>query len=50
MDVGVMQLVTEGFSNKLIAKQLGISMQRMDAANMADLVRKVLIIQSDADN
>ncbi|RPI32002.1 MAG: hypothetical protein EHM67_17080 [Hyphomicrobiaceae bacterium] len=52
----VMQLVAEGLSNKQIALQLGISprtvenyrawvMERMDASNVAELVRKVLIIE-----
>jgi two-component system response regulator FixJ len=51
----VMKLVAEGLSNKQIALDLGISprtvenyrawvMQRMDAGNVAELVRKVLII------
>ena len=51
----VMQLVAEGLSNKQIALQLGISprtvenyrawaMERMGASNLADLVRKVLIL------
>ena len=51
-----MQLVAEGLSNKQIALQLGISlrtvenyrawvMERMDASNVAELVRKVLIIE-----
>jgi two-component system response regulator FixJ len=52
----VMHLVAEGLSNKQIAAQLGISprtvenyrawvMERMGAANVADLVRKVLLIR-----
>jgi two-component system response regulator FixJ len=52
----VMQLVAEGLSNKQIAHSLGISprtvenyrawvMERMGAANIAELVRKVLIIE-----
>jgi two-component system response regulator FixJ len=51
----VMYLVAEGLSNKQIALQLGISprtvenyrawaMERMGANNLADLVRKVLIL------
>jgi two-component system response regulator FixJ len=51
----VMYLVAEGLSNKQIALQLGISprtvenhrawaMERMGASNLADLVRKVLIL------
>jgi two-component system response regulator FixJ len=50
----VMLLVAEGLSNKQIAAQLGISprtvenyrawvMERLDASNIADLVRKVFI-------
>lgn len=53
----VMQLVAEGLSNKQIAQQLGISsrtvenyrawvMERMGAANVAELVRKVLLVQN----
>jgi two-component system, LuxR family, response regulator FixJ len=53
----VMDLVAEGLSNKQIALRLGISprtvenyrawvMERMNASNVAELVRKVLIIQS----
>lgn len=53
----VMDLVAEGLSNKQIAFQLGISqrtvenyrawvMERIGAANVADLVRKVLQAQS----
>jgi two-component system response regulator FixJ len=52
----VMQLVAEGLSNKQIALRLGISprtvenyrawvMERMGAGNIADLVRKVLLIE-----
>jgi two-component system response regulator FixJ len=52
----VMHLVAEGLSNKQIALRLGISprtvenyrawvMERMGAANIAELVRKVLIIE-----
>jgi two-component system response regulator FixJ len=52
----VMRLVAEGLSNKQIALRLGISprtvenyrawvMERMGAANIAELVRKVLIIE-----
>lgn len=52
----VMSLVAEGLSNKQIALRLGISprtvenyrawvMERMNASNVADLVRKVLMIQ-----
>jgi two-component system response regulator FixJ len=52
-----MDLVAEGLSNKQIAFQLGISqrtvenyrawvMERIGAANVADLVRKVLQAQS----
>jgi two-component system response regulator FixJ len=52
----VMHLVAEGLSNKQIALRLGISprtvenyrawvMERMGAANLAELVRKVLIIE-----
>jgi two-component system response regulator FixJ len=52
----VMHLVAEGLSNKEIARQLGISprtvenyrawaMERMGASNLADLVRKVLILE-----
>jgi two-component system, LuxR family, response regulator FixJ len=54
--VEVMQLVVEGLSNKQIALRLGISprtvenyrawvMERMDAGNVAELVRKVIIIE-----
>jgi two-component system response regulator FixJ len=50
----VMLLVAEGLSNKQIAAQLGISprtvenyrawvMERLDATNIADLVRKVIV-------
>jgi two-component system response regulator FixJ len=53
----VMQLVAEGLSNKQIALRLSISprtvesyrawvMERMGAGNIADLVRKVLLIES----
>lgn len=53
----VMQLVAEGLSNKQIAFQLGISqrtvenyrawvMERLGAANVADLVRRVLLVQA----
>ena len=52
----VMHLVAHGLSNKQIAARLGISprtvenyrawvMERMGAANVADLVRKVLILE-----
>ncbi|HEX5959344.1 MAG TPA: response regulator [Hyphomicrobiaceae bacterium] len=52
----VMQLVAEGLSNKQIAHRLGISprtvenyrawvMERMGAGNVAELVRKVLMIE-----
>lgn len=52
----VMKLVAEGLSNKQIALRLGISprtvenyrawvMERMDASNVAELVRKVLIVE-----
>jgi two-component system response regulator FixJ len=52
----VMQLVAEGLSTKEIAQQLGISprtvethrawvMERMEARNLGDLVRKVLLIE-----
>jgi two-component system, LuxR family, response regulator FixJ len=52
----VMELVAEGLSSKQIALQLGISprtvenyrawvMERMDAANLADLIRKVLLLR-----
>jgi two-component system, LuxR family, response regulator FixJ len=52
----VMELVTEGLSNKQIAIRLGISprtvenyrawlMDRLDVTNLADLVRKVLTAQ-----
>jgi len=53
----VMELVTEGLSNKQIAIRLRISprtvenyrawvMERLGATNLADLVRKVLIAQN----
>lgn len=53
----VMKLVAEGLSNKQIAQQLGISprtvenyrawvMERMDASSLAELVRKVLLLES----
>jgi two-component system response regulator FixJ len=52
----VMHLVAQGLSNKQIALRLGISprtvenyrawvMERMGAANVAELVRKVLMIE-----
>ena len=52
----VMHLVAEGLSNKQIAARLGISprtvenyrawvMERLGAANVADLVRKVLLVR-----
>jgi two-component system, LuxR family, response regulator FixJ len=52
----VMYLVAEGQSNKQIALRLGISprtvenyrawvMERMDAANLAELIRKVLLVE-----
>jgi two-component system, LuxR family, response regulator FixJ len=55
----VMHLVAEGLSNKEIAHRLGISprtvenyrawvMERMGAANLAELVRMVLMIERDA--
>jgi two-component system response regulator FixJ len=54
----VMHLVADGLSNKEIALRLGISprtvenyrawvMERMGAANIAELVRKVLIIERE---
>jgi two-component system, LuxR family, response regulator FixJ len=54
-----MHLVAEGLSNKEIAHRLGISprtvenyrawvMERMGAANLAELVRMVLMIERDA--
>lgn len=53
----VMELVAAGLSSKQIASRLGIShrtvenyrawiMERMDASNIADLVRKVLILET----
>jgi two-component system response regulator FixJ len=55
----VMDLVATGLSSKQIAARLGIShrtvenyrawiMERMDAANVAELVRKVLILETGA--
>jgi two-component system response regulator FixJ len=52
----VMHLVAQGFSNKQIAQRLGISprtvetyrawaMERVGAANVAELVRKVMLIE-----
>jgi len=52
----VMDLVAQGLSNKQIAARLGISprtvenyrawvMERMGAGNVAELVRKVLLVQ-----
>jgi two-component system response regulator FixJ len=57
----VMQLVAEGLSNKQIAFQLGISqrtvenyrawvMERLDAANVAELVRQVLLVQANDES
>lgn len=54
----VMELVAAGLSSKQIASRLGIShrtvenyrawiMERMDANNIADLVRKVLILEAE---
>ena len=54
----VMDLVAAGLSSKQIAAALGIShrtvenyrawiMERMDAGNIAELVRKVLILETD---
>ena len=51
-----MHLVADGLSNKEIALRLGISprtvenyrawvMERMNARNLADLIRKVLLIE-----
>lgn len=56
----VMDLVAAGLSSKQIAARLGISprtvenyrawiMERMDAANVAELVRKVLILEAGRD-
>jgi two-component system, LuxR family, response regulator FixJ len=55
----VMDLVARGHSNKQIAQRLGISprtvenyrawvMERMGAANVAELVRKVMTVERDA--
>jgi len=55
--IEVMHLVAEGFSNKQIAHRLDISprtvenyrawvMEKMDANNLADLVRKVIALKS----
>lgn len=55
--VEVMRLVAEGFSNKEIAQKLDISprtvenyrawvMEKMEAKNLADLVRKVMILDA----
>ena len=57
--VEVMRLVAEGFSNKEIALKLDISprtvenyrawvMEKMGAKNLADLVRKVMILDHGA--
>lgn len=56
--VEVMHLVADGFSNKEIAQQLAISprtvenyrawvMEKLDARNLADLVRKVIALTTD---
>jgi len=56
----VMQFVADGLSSKEIAIRLGISprtvenyrawvMEKMDAVNLADLIRKVLLLRGDAD-
>jgi two-component system response regulator FixJ len=55
--VEVMHLVADGFSNKEIAQKLAISprtvenyrawvMEKLDARNLADLVRKVIVLQA----
>jgi two-component system, LuxR family, response regulator FixJ len=55
----VMHLVAQGLSNKQIAQQLGISprtvenyrawvMERMGAANVAELVRKVIMLEQSS--
>ena len=57
----VMGLVAEGLSNKQIALRLGISprtvenyrawvMERLGASSLADLVRKVLMAESNGDD